>query len=132
MPQPAVTTDILTHSAIADELWRDLPLSLLAEAQRLGTSALHCILVHRACVDAVLCAVNVRISNISRNHIQNPRSLGRWPLNDRQLSSPTPLKLPLCCRVCLYWPTSLSRNPRQTGDHCAAEAQKFEKGPLRG
>lgn len=25
MSQPAITTDILTHSAIADELWRDLP-----------------------------------------------------------------------------------------------------------
>ena len=64
MPQLAITTDILTHSAIADELWRDLPLSLLAEAQRLGTSALHCILVHRACVDAVLCARACRISNL--------------------------------------------------------------------
>lgn len=67
MPQPANTTDILTYSAIADELWRELPLSLLAEAQRLGTSALHCILVHRACVDAVLCAVACRISKSTRN-----------------------------------------------------------------
>ncbi len=76
MPQPAITTDILTHSAIADELWRDLPLSLLAEAQRLGTSALHCILVHRACVDAVLCAVYAGLV-IYLGYIQNPRSTGR-------------------------------------------------------
>ncbi len=94
-PQPAITIDILTHSAISDELWRDLPLSLLAEAQRLGTSALHCTLVHRACVDAVLCAIDCRISNLpnsTRTIHSEPsfRTLARKPSDDQQLSSPTP------------------------------------------